>query len=217
MSTGGSHRAPRARPKVRLVLFPGLFAAASPSLLILITAARPAAVGAVACARGTDESHPGGAGRRTHDLGARGADTRPGLGVHHAEAADRAGVGRTPGREVVLLGRDRRVMLRLLGPGHDGVRARGNLPAPDDDRDAGQPATAPDPREPAGTRRPRRLRPRPCGAGDLPWHVRRPASRNPHRLASPLHLLAPHDVLPRHMSRSPDPPAPVPSSAPPPP
>src|SRR5260370_965698 len=185
-----------ARPKVRFVFFPGLSAAASPSLLTLTPAATAAAVAAVACARGTDESHPGGAGRRTHDLGARGADTRPGLGVHHAEAADRAGVGRTPGREVVLLGRDRRVMLPLLGPGHDGVRARGNLPAPDDDREAGQPATAPDPREPAATRRPRVLRQRPCGAGDLPWHVRRPAYRNPHRLASPVRLVAPHHVLP---------------------
>src|SRR5258708_175979 len=142
---GGSPRVPGAGPKVRFVLLRGLFAAASPSLLILTPAARAAAVAAVACARGTDESHPGGAGRRTHDLGARGADTRPGLGVHHAEAADRAGVGRTPGREVVLLGRDRRVMPRLVGPGPDRVRGRRNLPAPADDRHAAQPATAPAP------------------------------------------------------------------------
>src|SRR5260370_37501857 len=112
MSTGGGPRAPRAGPKVRLVFFPGLFAAASPSLLILITAATAAAVAAVACARGTDESHPGGAGRRTHDLGARGADTRPGLGGHHAEPADPPGAGRTPSPGGVLRGRSRRGLVR---------------------------------------------------------------------------------------------------------
>jgi len=126
ISTGGSERAPRARTKVRLVLDSGLFAPASPPKLIsdgaaAAAVASPAAVAAtaavaspaavapaaVAAATGADERNPRGAGRRRLRRFACRAGVSPCLGVHHAEAAHRAGVGGAAGREVVLLGRDR--------------------------------------------------------------------------------------------------------------
>src|ERR1700724_2981236 len=110
MSTGGSERPPRARPKVRLVLLPGLLASGYPARHVLTCAAQAAP----ASAGGTGASHPGGPGRRSHNVGARRGDTAPRLGVHDAEAARRAPVGGAPGREVVLLGRHRAVVLRLL-------------------------------------------------------------------------------------------------------
>src|SRR5260221_8397166 len=146
ISTGGSERAPRARTKVRLVLDSGLFAPASPSLLISDGAAAVASPAAVAPASGADERNPRGAGRRRLRRITRRAGVSRCLGVHHAEAAHRAGVGGAPGREVVLLGRDRPGLLLLLGPGHGGVPARGDLASADHVPDSVQPAAAPHPR-----------------------------------------------------------------------
>jgi len=123
MSVGGSERAPRARPKVRFVLFKD---SSQPQTLSV-----------------HPHNRPGGAGRRSPAVDARPADTSPRLGVHDAEAAHCAAVGGAPGRAVVLLWRDRSV-LRLLGPGDEGIQARGNQAAPHDVWDAGQPEAAPD-------------------------------------------------------------------------
>src|SRR5262249_3554164 len=129
----------------------------------------------------------------------RAAGTIACLGVHDAEAAHRAAVGRTPGREVVLLWRLRPGMLRLLGPGDEGVRARRNPAAPHHLRDAGQLASAPGTGQPAQARRPRVLRQWSRGTGAPPWHLRRSVSRHPRWLASPVTLVASHDVFPGQM------------------
>src|SRR5260221_3658140 len=133
ISTGGSERALRARTKVRLVLDSGLFAPASPPQLSSdgAAAAAVASPAAVAPASGADERNPRGAGRRRLRRVTRRAGVSPCLGVHHAEAAHRAGVGGAPGREMVLLGRDRPGLLWLLGAGHCRVPARGGLAAAD--------------------------------------------------------------------------------------
>src|SRR5260221_14680150 len=115
MSTGGSQRAPRVRPKVHLVLFSGLFATAHLSQLIRTIADLAAAVASARSPSGTGERHPGGAGRRRSGLVARRTGTGTRLGVHDARAARRPAVGGTPGREVGLLGRGPPRPVRLVG------------------------------------------------------------------------------------------------------